>query len=146
MSPSARADMLELTWFDDPVAYGLDRAGAPGPKWAYLLGSLPIAVGGLVPGRPGVVSAWFIGTAHLDFVGRDTALDLWRASRMAVRRALEVSGVHRVEAWVRADWTAAVAFARAVGLKQEGEHRGATAAGATMLSFASLRRADHGRR
>lgn len=135
MTEQSRQDMLQLTWWLDPVAWALERCQMPGPKWALVSSGLPVAVGGLAIARPGVAQAWLISTPAMAELRRDVL----RIARYIVKRTLLAPDVRRWEAHVRASWPEAKRFAEAAGLNLEGFHPAGCADGSPLLSFGLTR-------
>jgi hypothetical protein len=138
MSEDSREDMRLLTWFESVEAYGLDRAASPGPKWAYTVAGVPLAVGGITMGRPHVATAWFIATEELAH-SRLARYDLMRIIHAMVGRIMEIPEVLRLEAWCRESWPAAQRFAEAAHLVREGVHRAMCADGSSVVSYSLTR-------
>lgn len=141
MRPDEQAQMVALHgWagFDPDAAARSIIAGMGSDCWA-LIGAdrLPIAVGGFLPVRIGVLECWAIGTLE----GWDRH---WRSitkhCKREIRAALSTSA-HRVQTVALASREAAHAWYRdGLGLQEEGRHAGFFANGEDGISFAITRR------
>lgn len=131
MRKESRNDMHQLTWFQSVEAFALDRAGAAGPKWAITHGGLPVAVGGITLGLPGVATAWILATDDIVLVGGD----LLRISRSLVARIMACPQLCRLQATVRTSWKDAMHFAERAGLTLEGVHPGTCSDGSATATF-----------
>ena len=118
MRAEARLDCELCSHFSTLDEFLVNRIAVGGPKWAIELEGEPVAVGGLVPGLPGVHEAWICATDRVQLLAPRY---LVKACRLVIKGMFEYPDVRRIQATVRAPWEAANRFALAAGLKYEGQ-------------------------
>lgn len=129
---------LALTGMDEFNSDVCARAAvlSNGPNWA-LLGpdDRPLFLGGFCPLRPGVYTAWAMGTP-------EAWTQHWHAITRVCRRAIRdlfASGAHRVEVLSLASRTEACAWYRdGLGMRFEGTHLRASAFGQDLVTYAKV--------
>ena len=100
----------------DPETLAIDRFQASVRAWAFMGDDdMPFAVAGLEQDRPGVVTWWMLTTPAVEKQARILA----KFGRNAVSALFASGEVHRVQAFVLADWVQARRLVEIIGLRHE---------------------------
>lgn len=94
----------------------------------------PVCIGGTIEAWPGVISLLFFATHKFPLIGR--GMTRW-IRRELFPRYLD-SGVHRIQAVSHADHTAAHAWLKALGLREEARFSGFGRGGEDFIQFAKV--------
>lgn len=140
MAPDQREHFSAMTGhpYDvDGIAVG--NFMVQGPKWCFRSNSVPIAVGGFAPQRPGVYRDFFISTPEA-FSAHGFAVT--RLCRRIMDSLLE-GGAHRLECIVPASrvqgYTKLEKWYAALGYKEEARHERYCADGTDAICYSRVR-------
>jgi RimJ/RimL family protein N-acetyltransferase len=120
LRPESRRDVQAMAGEITAAELAINRFQAPGLAWSFHdAQGLPYACAGLESERPGIAAWWLMTTAATQKHG----LTLARFGRNAVRNLFAAGELHRIHAFVLADWPGACRLAESIGLRREATMR-----------------------
>jgi hypothetical protein len=123
----------------DPENMLVALADLPGTHHIVWAGEKPVAVGGLIPQRPGVFRSWFIAP---DATWKEFGRELTDLVREVVQTTMQDGLAHRIETVTLADRAEARAWYERIGLTFESTQRGFGAGGEDAVMYVALRGAE----
>jgi hypothetical protein len=111
-------------------------ADLPGTHHIFWAGETPIAVGGFIPQRKGVMRTWFIAP---DASWAEHGRELTDTCRELVKRMLDDELAHRIETVTLADRAKARAWYERIGLVFESTQRKYGSGGEDAVMYVALR-------
>jgi len=138
LRPESIRDIASMIGDFAAADVAISRFQAQGPAWSFHdADGVPYAVAGLEQDRPGVATWWMMTTPAVE----KHALSLARFGRNAVRNLFAAGELHRIHAFVLADWPQACKLVETIGLQRESVMRACGVRHEDIAIFA----ATHGR-
>lgn len=116
-------------------------ADLPGTHHLFWAGETPVAVGGFIPQRKGVVRTWFIAP---DAAWVNHGRDLTELCGGLIKGMLDDGLAHRIETVTLADRLEARAWYERIGLTFESTQRGYGSGGEDAVMYVALRDTESG--
>lgn len=108
----------------------------PGQHYIFWNGEKPVAIGGFIPQRPGVLRTWFIAP---ETSWKECGRELSASCRELLAKQFDEKLAHRIETVTLADRAEARAWYERIGLTYESTQRGYGANGEDAVMYVAVR-------